>query len=223
MRTALLLQLLRLASPGLPIGAYAYSQGLEQAVAWSWIHDEATALAWIRGLLLRGPARLDLPVLKRLYEALQQGDRPALDRWSQFLAASREARELQDEDRALGGALAVLLADLGDEQARPWITRPEVSLPVAFALAGHHWGLPLTELLAAYLWVWTEHQVGAVVKLVPLGQTAGQRLLSATIVAADAAMHLARTLPDEELGMLAPGHAIACACHEVQYTRLFRS
>lgn len=64
-----LLNLLRLASPALPVGAYAYSQGLESAVELGWVRDEASLRAWLAGLLTQGLAWLDVPVLARLYRA----------------------------------------------------------------------------------------------------------------------------------------------------------
>ena len=64
-----LLQLLRLASPTLPVGAYAYSQGLEWAVESGWVSDERSAADWIGGVLGAAPAQLEVPVLARLYRA----------------------------------------------------------------------------------------------------------------------------------------------------------
>ena len=223
MTTSQTLQLLRLSSPSLPIGAYAYSQGLEQAVEWGWVHDEASAGCWILGLLQRGLGQLDLPVLVRLHTALGQADTDRIGYWTGFLRASREARELQEEDRALGRALALLLADLGCTRARPWVHHPDTTLALGFALAARHWDLEADAVLTAYAWSWIEHQVSAAVKLIPLGQTAGQRVLAQLLAQVPPVLAHAGVLADDDLGSLTLGQALACAAHETQYTRLFRS
>src|SRR5690349_23573743 len=80
-----LLRLMQLVSPALPIGGYNFSQGLEYAVEQGWVHDEASALTWIRGLARNALGTLDLPVLLRLHAAAD------FYYWSQFAIASREA------------------------------------------------------------------------------------------------------------------------------------
>ncbi|HUW98020.1 MAG TPA: urease accessory UreF family protein [Acidiferrobacter sp.] len=215
-------QTLRLASPTLPIGAYSYSQGLESAVAKGWVVDEATAQSWIEGLLTNGLARLDLPLVCRLRVALEGHDQERLRFWSEYLRASREARELVNEDAALGLSLLKLLAE--PQRTDPLVDRDlPVSLALGFAAAGLAWDISLRATLTAYAWSWFENQVAAAVKLVPLGQTAGQRIISGVLGALAAAVATAETLPDDALGALAPGFALACAHHETQYTRLFRS
>src|SRR5690349_15968152 len=82
-----LTRLLQLVSPALPIGAFAYSQGLEQAVASGWVTDEATAAEWLLGLLAHTMTTLDLPVLERLIDAWRADDRERVDAWSVWLAA----------------------------------------------------------------------------------------------------------------------------------------
>src|SRR5262245_64304636 len=88
-----LTRLLQLVSPALPIGAFAYSQGLEQAVASGWVTDEASAAEWLLGLLAHAMTTLDLPVLERLIEAWRIDDRARVDAWSAWLAACRPTRE----------------------------------------------------------------------------------------------------------------------------------
>src|SRR3569832_2969952 len=104
-----LMRLLQLCSPMLPVGAYAYSHGLEHAVHAGWVRDERTAHAWIGGVLREGLMRRDVPVLARLYHAWHMADVVAVHRWSSFLHASRESAELQREDRHLGLGVVGLL------------------------------------------------------------------------------------------------------------------
>ncbi len=227
MRTSMnanaLLHLLHLSSPALPIGAYAYSQGLESAVHAGVVRSESEAREWILGLLEHVQARLDVPLLARLHAAVAQGDAAALDRWTTFLGATRESRELQEEDRALGRALARLLADLGVSGARELAAHPSVTLAAAFALAAVAHEIPLREAASGYLFAWLENQVAAALRLVPLGQTSGRRILLAGIAAIPAALDVGLGLDEDEIGAAAPGLAALSARHESQYTRLFRS
>ena len=98
-----------------------------------------------------------------------------------------------------------------------------VSSVAGFAVAGLATSIPLRELLAGFFYASVETQVGAAVRLIPLGQTAGQRILSRALVAIPSCVERACTLTDDELGYLAPGQAMASALHETQYSRLFRS
>ncbi len=218
-----LLRLLQLTSPALPVGAFAYSQGLEYAVHARWVHDEVTAQEWICSLMREAVARLDVPLLARLYHAWENDDEEALHYWSAYLHASREARELQEEDMHLGSALARLLRDLALPRALPWVTHPHTAYPVLFALAAVEWRIALPEAAHGYLWAWCEAQVAAAIKLVPLGQTAGQRILSRVVIEIPAAVEEALVLSDDEIAYVAPRLAIGSALHENQYSRLFRS
>jgi urease accessory protein len=218
-----LLRLMQLVSPALPVGAYAYSHGLEWAVGAGWVTDEAGVGRWVGGLLAQVWGRVDVPVLVRLRDALEAGDSAAARRWATFLAASRESAELQAEDRAMGQSLARLLADLGIAEAAPWAHDPACALPLPWALASLHWRIAPLASAAGLLWTYVEHQVSAAVKLVPLGQTAGQRLLGSLGERIPAAVTAGLALPEAEIGAAAPGLAIASAQHETQYSRLFRS
>jgi urease accessory protein len=216
-----LLRLLQLTSPALPIGAYAYSQGLEHAVHAGWVRDEETAADWILGLLEDALPCLDVPVLLRLIDAWNTaGD---VERWNQLLFASRGSAELRAEDQRLGSALARLLAALDLPEAAPWVSRPHATHAGMFALAAARWGIPAPDAAAGYLFSWAENQVGAASRLVPLGQTSAQRILSRATVLIPPAVARAGTLADDDLGFSAPAHAIAAALHETQYSRIFRS
>ncbi len=218
-----LLRLLQLASPTLPVGAFAYSQGLETAVERGWVTDETSAGAWIGGLLEHSLRPQDIPALARLYRAWETGDEHAVRRWNGWLYACRESRELQDEDRHLGAALARLLADLELPEAAPWRKARRVCFATPFSLAAARWGIPLRETATGYVWAWAENQIAAATKLVPLGQTAGQRLLSGMLEPLDQVVDRGLALADADMGGALPGLALAGGLHEVQYSRLFRS
>ena len=118
----------------------------------------------------------------------------------------------------MGSALAQLLSNVGAEV-------PERRLPFAsaFAVAAVDWSIAPEDACAGYAWAWCEAQVAAAVKLVPLGHTAGQRMLLALGLEIPAAIASATACQDDEIGASLPGLAIASALHETQYTRLFRS
>lgn len=218
-----LLRLLQLVSPALPVGTFAYSQCVESAVAASWIADERSACEWIAGLLEHTLASLDLPVLARLHAAWNVDDLRAVVTWSRFLAASRGASELRTEDRQLGANLARLLDGLGVAGAKRWIASADVTHAAMFALAAASWQIPLGDAMHGFAFAWLEAQTSAAVRLVPLGQTAGQRILLELGARIPTAAARALTLADDDLGAAAPAHAVASAHHETQYSRLFRS
>ena len=226
MTNCTLVRLLQLASPALPIGAYSYSQGLEWAVESRQVHDADSAQRWIRDLLANVQARGEVPVLLRLCEAAGAGDWDAFARWHAWFRASRETAELAAETQQMGGALAKLLGglDVLDAEARDAIAAcAPVTLPCAFALAVRALEVPRTEATIAYLWSWLESQVLVAVKLVPLGQVAGQRMLLCLGSTLADLVSRAQAIPDDDIGSFAPGLALASCRHETQYSRLFRS
>jgi urease accessory protein len=218
-----LLRLMQLVSPGLPVGAYAYSQGLEYAVDAGWINDEHSARDWILGILEYGLASLDVPVFVRLYNAWVNTDEAGLQYWNDFLFAARESTELQQEEQHLGRALGRLLLSQGLADAQTWRSADRVCFATLFALAAVRWEIALPDATTGYLWAWTENQTMAATKLVPLGQTAAQRILSQAQPAIAAAVETGSILKNQDICGALPGLTLASALHETQYSRLFRS
>ena len=218
------LRLLHLASPALPIGSFHFSQGLEYAVEAGWVTDEAGALDWIGGIAEGSLATLDLPVLVRLREAWLADESEVL-RWNAFLIACRETDELRQEDRHLGSAMFRVLAEFDLTTSLFVRFSPErgIAHATAFAFACARWDIEARSMLEAYAWAWTENQVLAAVKLIPLGQSAGQRILHALHDRLAAYADRALDLMDSDIGVSSAMSAVASGRHEVQYTRLFRS
>jgi urease accessory protein len=219
-----LLRLLQLASPMLPVGAYSYSQGLEWALQDGSVRDAASAERWVGDVLRHGLARFEAPLWLRLHQAWADADRPALTYWNELFIASRESAEFRAETLQMGTSLRRLLldiADLDDESSIRLRGLEPIGFPTAFTLAAYTWTIPAHAALQAYLWGWLENQVSVLMKALPLGQTAGQRLLlrlaDAIPAVAEAAQHT------ETLSNFLPGLAIASCQHETQYSRLFRS
>lgn len=216
-------RLWQLMSPTLPVGAYSYSAGLEYAIEAGWVRDAEGTADWLQGQLRHGLARVDIPLLARFYGCWRSGDEEGVKRASRWLRASRETAELAAEDHHMGRALARLLNELGMTEAEPWRARDDTSWACLFALALVRWEIPLDEGAEAYLWAWCENQVAAAIKLVPLGQTAGQRMLLELAGPVGEAAAAGLALEDDAIGGTAPGLAIASSLHETQYSRLFRS
>lgn len=228
-----LLRLLQLVSPSSPVGAYAYSQGLEQAVEWGWIETEEQLQLWLSGVLRNSILSLDAPVLIRLYKAWEQKDLDQLLYWNQYLLSCRETKELREEEELLGRALTRVLItlDLIDLQTvqsisikKPGSTgQNAISYCAAFTCAGTNWEIDLLSLLLGYCWAWSENQIMAALKLLPLGQSAGQRVLFALSETVLREIEPCFAVTDEEISGSLPGLVHASAAHESQYSRLFRS
>jgi urease accessory protein len=216
-----LTRLLQLASPALPIGAYSYSQGLEAAIDARVVHDEATTLRWIRDVLELTVSRMEAPLFLRLHAAWIADDEAAAREWNDTLLASRESAELRAETAQMGYSLVRLLTEL--REPHPFDAWSEVSMTSAYTWWAARCGIDAPSALVAYLWSWAENQVMAALKAVPLGQSAGQRMLFAlgSCIAEHAAK--AQSLDGDALGGLALAFAILSSRHETQYSRLFRS
>lgn len=219
-----LTRLLQLASPALPVGAYTYSQGLEWAVEAGTVTDEATALVWIGDQLEWNLGHFEAPLLAAMMEAHRNGDDIAtLD--ARYLA-SRESAELRAETLQMGHSLRRLLADLRELPpafVETIAVLPAPTFPAVWSGLAAHWQIEAADALVAWLWSWAENQTMAALKAVPLGQAAGQRILLEIGTRIPAVVERALAIQEDEFSNFAPGFAIACARHETQYSRLFRS
>lgn len=223
-----LLRLLHLASPTLPVGAYSYSQGLESAIEAGLIKDEKSAQAWITDTLTYSVARLEAPVFCRLHRACQSKDLDAMQRWNNYFLASRDSAEFRAETVQMGYSLAKLLRDLFPanglmEWLPPTVSEASLSFPAAMSAACVVLDTPLQDSLHAYLFAWTENQVLAALKAVPLGQVSGQRMLFALEAPILDAATKAMTLEDDDISNWTPGLSFLSMRHETQHSRIFRS
>jgi urease accessory protein len=220
---AALLRMLQLSSSLCPIGAFAYSQGLETAIERGWVRNEVELTEWLSGMGAHSLAKLDLPLLREAYAAALAADSARLGLIAERLLASREARELAEQERQLGSTLASVLVNLGAAAAEPFRGHPGASYVVCFAIGAVHFALGLELALTGYCFAWCEQQVSAASRLVPLGHMAAQRALSAVLAGVPRWIEQALALPEAQIGSSTPGLAMSAAWHETQYTRLFRS
>nr|WP_239482169.1 urease accessory UreF family protein [Pseudomonas insulae] len=218
--------MLRLASPQLPIGGYSYSQGLEMAVEQHQVHDSDSAQRWIADQLLLNLARFEAPLLLAHCHAAADADWPALLTLANQHRASRETRELRLESRQMGYSLQQLLdglPELDDAARAQFAALDEPGLALGWALAARAWPISADDALAAWLWGWLENQLAVLMKTLPLGQQAAQRLTSALLPTLSEAQRQASTIHPEHWGSAAFGLALTSMAHERQYSRLFRS
>ena len=218
--------LLRLASPQLPIGGYSYSQGLEMAVDNARVSDADSARRWISDQLLLNLARFEAPLLLAHCLAAADQDWARLRQLCEEHRASRETRELFQESRQMGYSLQQLLNGLPelDDAARRFLdATPEPHLALGWALAARAWAISPEDALAAWLWSWLENQLAVLMKTLPLGQQAAQRLTSELLPLLQQAQQDASQLDPNHYGSAAFGLSLACMAHERQYSRLFRS
>lgn len=214
---AALLQLIWLASPALPVGGFSYSEGLEAAVECGVVHDETSAANWLVDQLHLSLGRSELPLVGAALEALARDDEERLRALNDWHLATRESSELRAQGQQMGRSMAEWSRTQGHSDAA------QATWPIAFARAAAHAQAAPLDVLLAFGFSWAENQVQAALKSVPLGQSAGQRILARLAQDLPALAEAALAIGDDERQAFTPGLAIASSQHETQYSRLFRS
>jgi len=222
---AVFFQLLRLASPALPVGAYCYSQGLEAALELRLVHDGATAREWLAGVLDGPVTRFDAALVGHAWRAVARQDGESLREINDRVLASRETQAQRAETQQMGYSLRMLLESVPEGVAWRWPPdlATQVTFPVAWAVAARCFGIAQRATVGAFLFGWLENQLVVLMKAMPMGHTAGQQLLSGLIPALEAATDVATGLVFDDLSNFAPLLGWVAMRHETQYSRLFRS
>ncbi len=217
-----LTRLLQLISPSLPIGGYTWSQGIEWAVEAGWIGTAPELQAWLEGLMQTNLHYLELPLLKRMLNAWQSDDLAWLAELNALLVASRETHELRLEESSRARAFCDLLQSLQPDatEFQVWLRQSQLA---CFSFACHRWGIDYRRAGQGLAMSWLENLVLAAVKIIPLGQTAGQQVIFDLGTQIPALVVSAGHVDDDQIGSSSMAMAIASANHETQYTRLFRS
>ncbi|AFY46869.1 urease accessory protein UreF [Nostoc sp. PCC 7524] len=218
------LHILQLASSALPVGAYSYSEGLETLVEHGTITNQVTLQRWLEAELRYGAIRLEAAVMLRASQAVTRGDIERLCYWNSWLSAARETQELRNSSWQMGRSLMQLLGKI-QPQILPLVNavgNPS-NYAIAFGMAAAHWQIHPQAALLAYLHSWATNLMTAGVKLIPLGQTAGQEILLELQPLITHATVEIMSLADDDMACCSWGLSLASMQHETQYTRLFRS
>jgi urease accessory protein len=221
-----LLRLMWLASPALPVGGFSYSEGLEAAVDSGRVHDEASAGVWLLDQLKLALGRSEMPLVAQAHAAWLAHDLARATTLNDWVRCTRESSEFRQQAEQMGRSLRDWLSQRAPADPRVahlGAMAPAPTWSVAFALAAVHAGANAREALLTFAFGWAENMVQATLKAVPLGQSAGQRLLSRAVDAIEPVADAALGMADDDRVAFAPMLAIASARHEAQYSRLFRS
>lgn len=216
-----LLWLLQLASPGLPVGAYAYSEGVEALTTQGIICDRTSLQTWLDGQLQYGAIRIEIAIMLRALAAWPQPERLAA--WNAWLSASWETEELRAQSWQMGRSLLRLLGELIPEARDTWGDLPETNWAIAWGIAMALQEMPPEVAALAYGQAWATNLIGAGVKLIPLGQTAGQQIWLHLQGRLQTTVTEVLAWEDEDLESCNWGSAIASLAHQTQRVRLFRS
>ena len=221
---AILIRLMAWFSPAYPTGGFSYSHGIEYAVEAGLVHDRASLADWAGWILRSGAGRVDAMLFRAVYEAADDAER--VDELAELAAAFRSTSETALESAQQGAAFLATTRQAWrgprlDAFASRW-GRRAVALPVAAGLACVD-EAPLPLALAAYLHAMSANLVSAGVRLVPLGQTDGQRAVAALAPVVEGAAVAALETPLDQIGSAAFMVDWTSLRHETQYTRLFRS
>jgi len=228
-----LLRLIWLASPALPVGGFSYSEGLEAAVDGGLVRDEAGASQWLSDQLALSLGRADLPLLAAAHGAWRVNDASRLAALNAWVLATRETHELRAQAEQMGRSMFewlrgqstvdVVSTDAAHDVLATLAGLTPPTWPIAFALAAVRADAPAREAALAYGFSWAENMVQAALKAVPLGQSAGQRILARLAQELPPVVEAALAMPEDAWQAFTPLLAIRSSRHETQYSRLFRS
>jgi urease accessory protein len=213
-------------SPAYPVGAFSFSSGLEWAVEAGDVNDAATLQGWLAVILTDGGAFCDAVFFAHTHRAVEQAEDKGLAAVAELAVAFAPSKERHLETTAQGSAFLAATRAAWPCAALDRLLGASpgpCAYPVAVGAAAAGHSIPLAPALAAYLHALTANLISAGVRLIPLGQTDGQRVLAALEPVIAAAAARALTIPLDDVGSAAFRADLASLRHETQYTRLFRS
>lgn len=221
-----LLQILQLSSPNLPLGAYAYSEGLELLIEQEKITTSTDLLNWLSQQLKYGSIRVETALMIRSYQYFTDDQLTQVNQWNNYATANRETKELRQQSYQMGNSLIKLILNLETDQLIQDKIK-QINLPcnysIAFGIVAQIWQISLENAVLAYVQSWANNLITAGVKLIPLGQTQGQQiLLQLQPIILDIYPEIIN-LQDDQLSSCNLGLTLASMQHETLYSRLFRS
>ncbi|MDX2255182.1 MAG: urease accessory protein UreF [Pseudanabaenaceae cyanobacterium bins.39] len=231
-----LLRLMQLTSPMLPVGAYSYSEGIEYLCDRGIIHDEQTLTNWLSRELQTGFIKTEAAIAMQAYRSANIHDLARLQYWNAWLSATRESEEMRLASWQMGQSLIKLWQSLdqGDQNFMQLLptTRDNAdgqgcNYAIAFGIVAASWAIVPDLIAYGYLYSWLSNLVSAAVRAVPLGQTLGQKVIfqlgDQILQTATSVMGYSDQDMRDQLEWCGWGASLACANHETQYSRLFRS
>lgn len=237
-----ILNLLQLASPALPVGAYSYSEGLESLVNDGIITNLIQLENWLIDNLNFGSIQVETAIMLRAYLAINQENFSQLIYWQNWANATRDTAELRQQSLQMGRSLIKLFLNLSTSPTSPLNIHQDLELniidqirqqiktdnnfchwAIAYGVTAAYWQIDLNTAILGYLHSWLTNLINAGVKLIPLGQTDGQKLLWSMQSTIYQTTQNILELTDDDLVTCNWGLSLASMTHESQYTRLFRS
>jgi urease accessory protein len=237
-----ILNLLQLASPALPVGAYSYSEGLESLVNDGIVTNLKQLENWLTDNLKFGAIQMEVAIMVRAYLASNQGDFTQLIYWQNWANATRDTAELRQQSLQMGRSLIKLFLNLSTSPVKPLNIDQDLELniidqirqqietdntfchwAIAYGITAADWQIDINTAILGYLHSWLTNLINAGVKLIPLGQTDGQKVLLSMQPAIYQTTQSILELTDDDLVTCNWGLSLASMSHESQYTRLFRS
>jgi urease accessory protein len=224
--SATLYRLMTWLSPSYPVGAFSYSSGIEWAVEAGDITDADSLLRWLTIMTADGGGFCDCVFFRHAHQAITEASNEKLRAVAELSAAFTPSKERHLETTAQGRAFmdatrAAWPCDATEQLRSAW--NGPITYPVAVGVAAAGHGIPVEPALQAYLHAMVANWISAGVRLIPLGQTDGQRVLAALEPVVAKTAERALVTPLDEVGSAAFRSDLASMRHETQYTRLFRS
>ncbi|MBO6825336.1 MAG: urease accessory protein UreF [Sneathiella sp.] len=221
-----LYELMSWMSPSYPVGAYTYSHGVEYAVEAGFIRDLKSLTPWLQDVLHHGGARNDAILCAETHRAATNGDNDKLRELLELGYALRPTKELDLETTAQGRAFMSVTSEVFRSETSSFLKEAAVCpivYPIAMSAAAADRGIPLNATVEAYLHGFVSNLVSAAVRIIPLGQTDGQRAIAALADDVEAQVQETLKLTIADIGSATMMVDWCSAQHETQYTRLFRS
>lgn len=213
-------------SPSFPVGAFAYSHGLELAADRGWVHDRDSLQAWLRDLVELGSFRNDLILLAASWRAAVAEDMASLVEVNALALALQPSAERRLETVTQGTAFLSTLSSAWSCPALVSVTSTlmgEVAYPVAVGVGSAAHGIALDGALPAYAMAFASNLVSSAIRLSIVGQTDGQRVMAALMPALHEQAATATSATLDDVGGATLRSDLASLAHETQYSRLFRS